>query len=139
MKIALSDAIVDIPENRIKFFGGKGKMLLPCPATVAALIEKIPAKKLITTNLICKELTKKFNVQGTCPVTTKKALQALVNDPEINAPYWRVLKTNGELMVSFPDSVEGQVAHLQKEGFTLETTGKVIKIKHFKESLVHFE
>jgi alkylated DNA nucleotide flippase Atl1 len=133
------DAIVDIPENRVKFFGGKGKMLLPCPATVAALIEKIPENKLITTNLICKELTKKFNVQGTCPVTTKKALQTLANTPDTKAPYWRVLKTNGDLMASFPDGVEGQAAHLQKEGFTLETTGKVTKIKHFKESLVHFE
>ena len=36
------DAIVDIPEDRLRFFGGAGKMLLPGPATVAALIEKVP-------------------------------------------------------------------------------------------------
>ncbi len=133
------DAIVDIPENRIKFFGGTGKMLLPCPATVAALLEKIPERKLITTNLICKELTKKFKVQGTCPVTTKKALQTLANDPETNAPYWRVLKTNGELMASFPGGVESQAAHLQNEGFMLDTAGKAPKVQKFKESLVQFE
>ena len=35
------DAIVDIPEDRLRFFGGAGKMLLPGRATVAALIEKV--------------------------------------------------------------------------------------------------
>jgi hypothetical protein len=64
------DVIVDIPTDRIKFFGGTGKMLLRGPATVAALIKKIPKRKLITTNLLCKELTDQFKVRGTCPVTT---------------------------------------------------------------------
>jgi len=71
------DVIVDIPKDRVKFFGGTGKMLLPSPATVAALIKKIPKRKLITTNLLCKELTDQFKVRGTCPVTTQKALQAI--------------------------------------------------------------
>ena len=51
------DLIVDIPKERIKFFGGTGKMLLPSPATVAALIKKIPEHKLATTHLLCEELT----------------------------------------------------------------------------------
>src|SRR5262249_50116952 len=64
------DVIVDMPKERVKFFGGFGKMLLPSPKTVAALIEKIPEHKLITTHLLCQELTRQFKVQGTCPVTT---------------------------------------------------------------------
>ena len=43
------DVIVEIPENRLKFFGDAGKMLLPSSATVAALIKKIPEHKLTTT------------------------------------------------------------------------------------------
>ncbi len=109
------DTIVDIPENRLKFFGGSGKMLLPSPATVAALLEKIPEQKLITTNLICKKLAKAFNVRGTCPVTTKKVLQALVNDPDTHAPYWRVLKANGELMSGFPGGVNSQAMKLKRK------------------------
>jgi hypothetical protein len=65
------DLIVEIPENRVKFFGGVGKMLLPSPATVAALIKKIPERKLITTGLLCQKLTEQFKVRGTCPVTTQ--------------------------------------------------------------------
>ncbi len=68
------DTIVDIPKDRLKFFGGAGKMLLPGPATVAALIEKVPAHKLITTNLLCQKLTQQSNVQGPAPVTTQKSL-----------------------------------------------------------------
>jgi hypothetical protein len=30
------DLIVDIPKERIRFFGGGGKMLLPSPATIGA-------------------------------------------------------------------------------------------------------
>jgi hypothetical protein len=65
-------AIVDIPKERLSFFGGAGKMLLPGPATVAALIEKMPEGKLITTTLICRKLARQFHVRGTCPVTTQK-------------------------------------------------------------------
>jgi hypothetical protein len=130
--------IVDIPESRVKFFGGSGKMLLPDSAMVANVLEKLPDRKLVTTNLICKWLTKEFKVQGTCPVTTKKALQALAHDPDIKVPYWRVLKANGELMASFPGGAKSQGEQLQKEGFTL-ITGKTPKVENFKESLIDTE
>ena len=61
-------------------------MLLPSPTTVAALIEKTPEGKLITTILICQKLAKQFNVRGTCPVTTQKALQAIAHDPATKSP-----------------------------------------------------
>ena len=48
------DAVVEIPQARLGFFGGPGNMLLPSPATVAALIAKVPARKLITTDLLCQ-------------------------------------------------------------------------------------
>jgi hypothetical protein len=133
------DAIVDIPKDRIRFFGGAGKMLLPGPATVAALIEKVPARKLITTNLLCQKLTQQFKVRGTCPVTTQKALQAVAYDPSNEVAYWRVIKANGGLITRFPDGVEGQAERLRKEGFTLDRKGKVPKVKNFRESLVRFD
>src|ERR1700741_51912 len=107
------DAIVNIPRDRIRFFGGPGKMLLPGPATVAALIEKVPARKLITTNLLCQKLTQQFKVRGTCPVTTQKALQAVANNPSNEVAYWRVIKANGGLISRFPDGVEGQAERLR--------------------------
>ena len=133
------DAIVEIPENRTKFFGGTGKMLLPSPATVAALIEKIPEHKLITAGLLCKILADTFKVRGTCPVTTQKALQAIVHDSSKNVAYWRVINTNGGLVARFPGGAEGQAALLRKEGFAIDREGKLPKVKDFRESLVHFD
>ena len=133
------DAIVDVPKDRLKFFGGAGKMLLPGPATVAALIEKVPAHKLITTSLLCQKLTQQFNVQGTCPVTTQKALQAVAHDPSSEVAYWRVIKANGGLMTRFPGGAERQAERLRKEGFAVDGRGKAPKVKkNFQDSLVRF-
>jgi alkylated DNA nucleotide flippase Atl1 len=132
------DTIVDIPENRVKFFGTTGQMLLPSPATVAALIQKIPEDKLITTNLLCQALTEQFKVEGTCPVTTKKALQTIAHDTSKNVAYWRVINQSGGLITNFPGGVEVQAARLRQEGFTIDTEGKVPKVKQFKEKLVRF-
>jgi len=130
------DAIVDIPKDRLRFFGGAGKMLLPCQATVAAVIEKVPARKLITTNLLCQKLTQQFNVRGTCPVTTQEALQAVAHDPSNEVAYWRVIKANGGLFTRFPGGAEGQAERLRKEGFTVDRKGKAPKVSNFRESLV---
>ena len=130
------DAIVDIPKERLNFFGGAGKMLLPGPATVAALIAKTPAGRLITTNLLCQKLAQQFNVRGTCPVTTQKALQTIAHDPAAKVAYWRVVDANGGLISRFPGGAEGQAERLRKEGFTLDRKGKTPKVVNFRESLV---
>jgi hypothetical protein len=130
------DAVVDIPKDRLKFFGGAGKMLLPGPATVAALIAKVPAHKLITTNLICQKLAEQFNVRGTCPVTAQKALQAVAHDPGRQVAYWRVIKADGGLIARFPGGAEGHAERLRKEGFALDRKGKATKVTNFRESLV---
>ncbi len=127
------DAIVDIPKHRLGFFGGAGKMLLPGPATVAAVIGKIPEHKLITTNLICQKLAQQFNVRGACPVTTQKALQAVARDPSSEVAYWRVIKADGGLIARFPGGAEGQAERLRKEGFTVDGKGK---IPDFRQNLV---
>ena len=114
-------------------------MLLPSPATVAGLVKKIPEHKLITTNLLCKGLTDQFKVQGTCPVTTQGALQVISYDSKKNVAYWRVINSNGGLIARFSGGAEGQAALLRKEGFAIDTKGKVPKVKNFKQSLVRFD
>ena len=116
------DRIVDIPDNRIKFFGTTGKMLLPCSKTVATIISKIPEGKLMTTEQLRKTLSEQFQVQGTCPVTLKKSLQAVVKESN-HLPYWRIIKANGETLSYIPDAKE----KLEKEGFEIEAKDKKIK------------
>lgn len=132
------DLVVDIPKERLRFFGGAGKMLLPSPATVAALIEKVPEHNLVTTRLICQELTYQFKVKGTCPVTTQQAVQAIAHDSTKKVPYWRVIQANGAPMSRFPGGVDGQATLLRKEGFAVDRKGNVAKVKNFRERLVRF-
>ncbi|HEY4385579.1 MAG TPA: hypothetical protein VGN34_14055 [Ktedonobacteraceae bacterium] len=129
------DAIVDIPENRVKFFGGSGKMLLPCPATIATLIKKIPEHQLITTELLREKLTDLFNVQGTCPITTRKSLLTVAHDSHKQIAYWRVINKNGELISHFPGGVEGHATLLRNDGFIIDRRGKVPKVQAFAERL----
>jgi hypothetical protein len=133
------DKIVDIPPNRIKFFGGAGKMLLPSQATVESALNQVPPNKLVTTSRLCQKLSNQFNVEGTCPVTTKKAIVALAKDSGKNVPYWRVVNQNGGLVSQFPGGVESQATLLREAGFTIETTGKGPKVKNLKENLVRLE
>jgi hypothetical protein len=133
-----TDVIVDIEKHRERYFGGAGKMLLPCPATVAAQIRRIPQHQLLSKELLQAQLAEQFQVRVTCPFTTKKALQAIAQDTSQPVPYWRVIKKNGELFSYFPGGVEGHAGRLQKEGFTIDTTGKAPKVQHFKEYLVRF-
>jgi hypothetical protein len=132
------DVIVDIPENRIRYFGTTGKMLLPSPTTIATWINKIPERHLMTTDLLRKKLTEQFKVQGTCPVTTQKALQTVAHHESMQVAYWRMLKKNGELIASFPGGVEGHAARLRKEGFVIDTSGKHPKIQDFATHLAQF-
>jgi 6-O-methylguanine DNA methyltransferase, DNA binding domain len=134
--VMTEDAIVDIPENRFQYFGGPGKMLLPCPATIATVIEKIPAHQLITTETIQNQLAEQFDVDGTCPITTQRSLQALANDPQTHVAYWRVVNKNGGLIARFPGGAAGHAAHLEDEGFSIDTQAKPPKVKQFRESLV---
>lgn len=138
MKLS-EDTIVEISKSLERFFGRGGKMLKPSRATVEALIAKIPEDKVITIPLLRDELARQFGVEVTCPSDTKQALKAIANDPQENVPFWRVLKANGELVSYFPDGIEGQAAHLEAEGFVLDTQSKTPKVKEYKERLADFE
>jgi hypothetical protein len=138
MDVLQQDEIVDIPENRIRYFGGPGKMLLPCPRTVAAVIQKVPHAKLLTTDLLRKRLAAQFDVDGVCPVTTKKSLMVLARNEADAVAYWRVINKNGTLIAQFPGGTEDQATRLQAEGFVINTSGKSPKVAKFDEKLVQF-
>jgi hypothetical protein len=132
-----TDEIVPIPPNRVKYFGTTGRMLLPSPATLATLIGRVPVKYLATTDLLRQHLTDEFDVEGTCPITTQKSLQAVAHDLG-SVAYWRVINQNGGLIKRFPGGFDGHAARLRDEGFIIDTQGKSPTVKGFKASLVRF-
>jgi hypothetical protein len=138
MEPLLEDTIVDIAKDRERSLGASGKMLLPCPATVEALLRQLPEEKLITIDLIRQKLADQFNVQTTCPFNTKLCLRALANDPAKNVAYWRVVRGSGELIDYFPGGAAGHAALLSKQGFVITYGGKKPKVMNLRENLVKF-
>jgi hypothetical protein len=138
MEAPQEDSIVPISKAREKFFGTSGRMLCPSPATVEAVIKKVPKQKLITTNLIRETLAEEFEVEACCPVTTQRSLRAIVKSGS-KAPHWRVVNKSGELFSYYPEGAKGHAALLKKEGYAVDTRGKKPKVKKFEERLVRLK
>jgi hypothetical protein len=127
------DTIVDISASIERSLGVSGKMLLPCPATIAALLQQMPEGTLITTEQIRRRLATQFSVDATCPFNTKLSLKTLAADPNNKVAYWRVLKKNGAMIPYFPNGVAGHAAQLEREGFAVERSGETPRVKNVKQ------
>ena len=136
--------IVNIPPKMVKRFG-TGKMLIPRPLDVDALIRKVKKGKLVTRDEIRKRLAKDFKVNVTCPITTGIFIRIAAEAAEEDrgegktqiTPYWRVLKADGSLNEKFPGGTKAQVARLKKEGHSIQPAEgkKPPKVKDFEKSL----
>ncbi len=137
--------VVDVPPKMTKRFG-TGKMLVPTPLLVDALIRKVAKGKLVTIGEIRERLAKDFKVDSTCPLTTGIFLRIAAETAEEDlrmgrqeiTPYWRVIRDDGSLNEKFPGGVEVQAVHLEEEGHTIELGKgkKPPKVKDFEKALV---
>jgi alkylated DNA nucleotide flippase Atl1 len=135
----MDDTIVDISPERERFFGCSGRMLKPSRMSIEALIRRIPAGKLITTDALRAELARQFQVEVTCPSDTQKALRAIASDASGRSAFWRVVKKNGEFMSIFPGGIAAQAARLQAEGLEVDATRKAPRVKDFSEHVFPLE
>ena len=130
------DVIAEISPAREKFFGCSGKMLLPSPKTVADFLQKLPERKLITTELLRTKLAEHFKVQATCPVALRQALQAIADDASNKVAYWRVVKKKGELISTYKGGLNAHATLLSRDGFAIDMAGKAPKVTHFAENML---
>ena len=136
--------IVDIPPKMAKRFG-TGKMLIPRPLDVDALIRKVKKGKLVTQAQIRERLAKDFHADCACPITTgifiRIAAEAAEEDRRGGkrqiTPYWRVIKPDGSLNEKFPGGPKAQAASLRKEGHRIQPGKgkKPPRVKDFEKSL----
>ena len=119
--------VVDTPPGMQRRYGA-GKMLIPTPALVDALMRKATPGKVITVDQIRERLADDFKVNSTCPLTTgifvRIAAEAAEEYRHMGredvTPYWRVVKSDGSLNEKFPGGVEAQGRHLEDEGHAIE-------------------
>ena len=134
--------IVELDEEASKKWGGKTMVVAP-PIDYDNFMKKIPSGKLITTDTLRKAMAKKYKTDITCPLTcgifVNICAWASYQRYEDITPYWRVLKSDGELNTKYPEAIELQKKLLEEEGHTIiSKKGKNIKyhVKDFENSLI---
>ncbi len=128
---------------------GTGTCVIPAPIEVDEIMRSVPKGRLITINQIRESLARKHGATIGCPITTGIFCNIAARAAEEDAgeggkeitPYWRTLKSKGELNEKYPGGVEAQAARLQSEGHILESnrSGKLLKVKDFEEALVRLQ
>ena len=123
--------VVDLTAKAAKRWD-HGKMLVPTPLLVDALMRKVEEGKLVTITQIRERLARDFSADSTCPLTTGIFLRIAAETAEEDlqtgragggegiTPYWRVIRDDGSLNEKFPGGAEAQAIHLREEGHTIE-------------------
>lgn len=123
----------------------KGKMLIPKPLDVDALMRRVEKGKLVTASRIRSKLAKDHGADYSCPMTTgifiRVAAEAAEEDRKAGreniTPYWRVIRDDGSLNEKLPGGTDAQTAYLKKEGHVIiQAQGKKLpKVKDFEKVL----
>lgn len=123
--------IVEIKDEAgIKKWGGKSLVIAP-PIDYDRYMKMIPKGKLITTNTLRKKVASDYKAEVCCPLTcgifVNIAAWASHQRSEDITPYWRTLKSDGQLNPKYPEGCEAQKQKLISEGHTIIEKGKTNK------------
>jgi alkylated DNA nucleotide flippase Atl1 len=128
---------------------GTGTMVVPAPLEVDAIMRQVPKGKLITINEIRVVLARKHRVDICCPVTTGifawiaahaaaevAAETAAKHSKKLSGnPYWRTLKSGGELNPKYPGGIAQLRKLLAAEGHKVVARGKRHFVIDFEQRL----
>jgi hypothetical protein len=122
---------------------GEGTMVIPAPLEVDALMKQVPKGKLATINELRAALAVKHKVTFACPITTgifswiaaHAADEAATEGAKKVTPYWRTLKTGGELNQKYPGGAAGIARRLRAEGHKVIRKGKRVLVVDYQKSL----
>ncbi len=125
---------------------GTGTVVIPAPREVDEIMKGVPKGKVITINQIRAVLAQRHGATIGCPLTTgifaniaaRAAEEAAAEGRKDITPYWRTLKSSGDLNEKYPGGVEAQAARLREEGHIIESAKgkKPPKVKDFEKALV---
>ena len=103
---------------------GGVSMVVPSPREVDALIRQVPAGRVATIAELRAALARRHGTEVACPITTgifawiaaHAAVEAAAAGEPAPTPWWRVLKTGGELNPKYPGGAPEQSRLLAAEG-----------------------
>jgi alkylated DNA nucleotide flippase Atl1 len=119
-------------EGKMSKRWGEGTVVVPSPREVDELMRKVPRGRISTINDLRGELAARHGATIGCPITTgifawiaahAAAEQEGAGKKRIT-PWWRTLKTGGELNPKYPGGAEEQARRLRAEGHRVVRKGK---------------
>jgi hypothetical protein len=131
-------------EGKMSTRWGTGTMVIPAPLEVDEIMRKVPKGKLTTINEIRSALARKHRVDVGCPITTgifawiaaNAAHEAAEEGAKRITPYWRTLKTGGELNPKYPGGVPGITKLLAAEGHRVIQKGKRFFVADYEKAVI---
>ncbi len=126
----------------IEKYGGERMYFAP-PIDYDAIMRRVPFGKLTTVGDIRAYFAQQNDADFTEPITAgifvSIAAWASFQRESDETPYWRTLKSGGELNPKYPGGIEAQRAKLEAEGHTIIQKGrKNIRyfVKDYEQSLI---
>jgi hypothetical protein len=125
---------------------GTGTFVIPAPREVDALMRRVPKGRLTTIDELRKILARRHGTTIACPITTgifawiaaHAAAEAAGEGKQRTTPYWRTLKTGGEVNPKYPGGIAGIKRQLAAEGHQVVRRGKRFFVEDFGKSLAAF-
>ena len=107
-------------------------LVIPAPFEVDTLMKQVPRGQVVTINELRAALAAKHKVNFACPLTTgifswiaaHAAAEAETAGTKRITPYWRTLKTGGEINPKYPGGVDVVAKRLRAEGHKIVQKGK---------------
>jgi hypothetical protein len=135
--------VAEIDCNKSKRWG-TGTFVIPAPREVDALMKKVRRGQLTTIDALRRALAKKHGTTIACPITTGifAWIAAHAADEDETAgrsritPYWRTLKTGGELNPKYPGGIKNLRTRLTAEGHRIIKKGPRYFVADFAGSAI---
>jgi hypothetical protein len=134
--------IFEIDQTKSKRWGD-GTFVIPAPMEVNDLMGRVPKGKLTTIDELRKTLAHRHGATIACPLTTgifawiaaHAAAESRAEGQKKIIPYWRTLKSKGELNAKYPGGVAELKRKLTGEGHAVIQKGKRFFVQDFQERL----
>jgi alkylated DNA nucleotide flippase Atl1 len=135
--------VVQLKPNAQKRWKGNS-MAIPSPREVNDIMASVPRGKLTTINEVRKMIAQKHKADIGCPLTcgifswiaANAAVEAAAAGGKNTTPYWRTLKSNGELNPKYPGGIAEQRKNLESEGFRVVRKGKKYVVDCYDKHLM---
>jgi hypothetical protein len=122
---------------------GGGRMVIPAPLEVDALMKQVPRGRLVTINELRAALATRHRANFACPLTTgifawiaaHAAAEAAGDGVKRITPYWRTLKNGGELNPKYPGGLARVAKRLRGEGHQIVRKGKRLFVTGYEKAL----